>query len=142
MRYVDEPNVNLSGRYMSGKRRVQWKAVVSEDPNGKIDLRKTVADGEQCIAYAYTEITVEKPTDAVLLVGVDDSEKIWVNDEQVFELWQARAMVVDNDRVPVKLKAGTNRILMKIWQNTMGWEFCMRITRPDGSPVSFAQKTE
>ncbi|MGQ9650176.1 MAG: HEAT repeat domain-containing protein [Phycisphaerae bacterium] len=140
--YIDEPNVNLSGRYMSGKQRVQWKAVVSEDPNGKIDLRKTVANRDRCIAYAYTEVTVEKPTDALLLVGVDDSERIWLNDEKVFELRQGRALTVDQDRVPVKLKAGTNRILMKIWQDTMGWEFCMRITRPDGSPVSFTQKTE
>jgi tetratricopeptide (TPR) repeat protein len=140
--YIDEPNVNLAGRYMSGKQRVQWKQVASSDPNGKIDLRKQVANRDQCIGYAYTEITVKEALDAVLLVGVDDSEKIWVNGQKVFDHWVARAMQVDQDRVPVTLQAGTNKILLKIWQNTMGWEFCMRIARPDGSPVSFTQKTE
>lgn len=140
--YVDEPNVNLAGRYMAGKQRVQWKQVASDDPNGKIDLRRQVANRDRCIAYAYTEITVHEPTDALLLVGVDDSERIWVNGEKVFEHFAARALQVDQDRVPVKLRAGTNRILMKIWQNTMGWEFCMRIARPDGSPVSFTQETK
>ncbi len=140
--YIGEPDVNLVGRYMSGKQRVQWKQVVSDDPNGKIDLRKQVANRDQCVGYAYTEIIVEKPTDAVLLVGVDDSERIWVNGEKVFEQFVARALQVDQDRVPAKLKAGTNKILMKTWQNTMGWEFCMRITRPDGSPVSFRQESQ
>ena len=44
--------------------------------------------------------------------------------------------------MPVKLKAGTNKILMKVWQRAMGWEFCVRIARPDGSPVSFTQETK
>jgi len=140
--YVDEPNVNLAGRYMSGNQRVQWKQVASDDPNGKIDLRKQVANRDQCIGYAYAEITVQEPTDALLLVGADDSEKMWVNGEKIFEQFVARALQVDQDRVPVKLKAGTNTILVKIWQNTMGWEFCMRIARPDGSPVSFTQETK
>ncbi len=139
--YIDEPNVNLAGRYMSGKQRVQWKQVISDDPNGKVDLRKQVANRDRCVGYAYTEITVKDPVDAVLLLGVDDSEKIWVNGEKVYDAFVARALKVDDDRVPVKLQAGTNKILMKVWQNTMGWEFCMRIARPDGSPVSFTQTT-
>ncbi|NLE59881.1 MAG: HEAT repeat domain-containing protein, partial [Planctomycetes bacterium] len=137
--YIDEPNVNLAGRYMSGKQRVQWKQVVSDDPSGKIDLRKQVANRDRCVGYAYTEIAVKEAADAVLLLGVDDSEKIWVNGEKVYDAFVARALKVDDDRVPVKLQAGTNKILMKVWQNAMGWEFCMRITRPDGSPVSFNQ---
>lgn len=138
--YIGEPGVSLSARYMSGKTRVNWNKVVSADANGKIDLRKTVADRDSAIAYAYTEINVREDTDAVLLVGVDDSERIWVNGQKVFELWVPRGLTPDQDRVPVKLKAGNNTILMKIWQNTLGWEFCMRVVTPDGRPVSFTQQ--
>jgi HEAT repeat protein len=133
--YVTEENVNLVGRYMTGKRRVQWTPVVSKDPNGKINLRATLADTDNAIGYAYTEITVKDATDAVLLLGVDDSEKVWVNGKKVYEQFVARGLTVDQDRVPVKLQAGVNKILLKIWQNSMGWEFCMRITLPDGRPV-------
>lgn len=140
--YVDEPDVNLVGRYMTGKRRVQWMPIVTDDPSGKVDLRKSVADTDMAIGYAYTEIIVSEPTDAVLLLGVDDSERVWVNGEKVFEVWTARGMTPDEDRVPVKLQAGTNRVLLKIWQHTLGWEFCMRITHPDGRPLQFTQPTE
>lgn len=140
--YVNEPNVDLTGRYMSGKRRLDWKHVVSTDPDGKIDLRATVADSDKCIGYAYTEITVKKPTDAILLLGVDDSEKVYVNGKKVFDQFVPRGLEVDQDKVPVKLQAGANRILLKIWQNSLGWEFCMRITTPDGKPLAFTQKTE
>ena len=80
--YIGEPNVNVVARYMAGKTRRQWKRVESQDPHGKIDLRATIADRDNCIGYAYAEIELPRPADAVLLLGVDDSEKIWVNGSQ------------------------------------------------------------
>ncbi len=137
--YIAEPAVSLAGKYMSGKQRVQWTPVTSKDPNGKIDLRATLADRDRCVGYAYTEIQVPAAIDAVLLLGVDDSERIWVNGQKVFEQFVPRGLQVDQDRVPVKLQAGTNRILLKIWQHTLGWEFCARVALPDGRPVAFTQ---
>ena len=40
------------------------------------------------------------------------------------------------------LEAGTNKILLKLYQNTQGWEFCVRIVTADGLPVPFKQKSE
>jgi len=140
--YIGEPNVKLDASYTSGNRKVVWKHVASRQDDGKVDLRADVADRDQCIAYAYTEITVDAETQAVLLVGADDSEKIWVNGKQVLDLFVARPLKVDQDRVPVRLKAGTNAVLLKIWQNNLAWEFCVRVTAPDGFPIAFAQKTK
>jgi HEAT repeat protein len=140
--YIGEPNVSVVARYMAGKTRRQWKRVDSQDSHGKIDLRATIADRDDCIGYAYTEIELPKPANAVLLLGVDDSEKIWVNGEKVFELFRARGLVVDQDHVPVHLKAGANAILLKLYQNTQGWEFCVRVVTPDGRPLAFTQKPE
>jgi hypothetical protein len=139
---VDEPNVDLVGRYMAGKGRAQWKPVRTDDPQGKIDLRKAIADRDHCVGYAYAVVEVDAPTDALLLLGVDDSEKIWVNGAKVFELFTARALQVDQDRVPITLKPGPNTILLKIRQDTQGWEFCARLVTPDGRPVAFTQKAE
>jgi hypothetical protein len=141
-RYIGEPNVNVIARYMAGKTRRQWKRVESQDSHGKIDLRSTIAERDNCLGYAYAEIELPKPVDAVLLLGVDDSEKIWVNGSKVFEHFTARGLVVDQDRVPVRLKAGTNAILLKIYQNTQGWEFCVRIITPDGKPLPLKQKAD
>ena len=40
------------------------------------------------------------------------------------------------------LEAGTNKIVLKLYQNTQGWEFCVRIVTADGLPVPFKQKSE
>jgi hypothetical protein len=140
--YIGEPNVNVVARYMAGKTRRQWKRVESQDSQGKIDLRATIADRDNCIGYAYAEIELQKPVDAVLLLGVDDSEKIWVNGKKIFEQFTARPLQVDQDRVPVHLEAGTNKILLKLYQNSQGWEFCVRIVTADGRPVPFKQSSE
>jgi len=140
--FVGEPGVKLDASYQSEKGRLTWKHVTTTDDAGRIDLRATVADRDRCIAYAYSEITVEKEMEAVLRLGVDDSERIWLNGEKVFELFVARPFEVDQDQIPVKLQAGSNAILLKIWQNNMPWEFCLRITTPDGLPVMFAEKTD
>jgi len=140
--YIGEPNVNVVARYMSGKTRRQWKRVESQDSQGKINLRATIADRDNCIGYAYAEIELQKPVDVVLLLGVDDSEKIWVNGSRVFEQFTARGLTVDQDRVPVHIEAGTNNILLKLYQNTQGWEFCVRIVTADGQPVPFKQRSE
>ncbi len=141
-RYIGEPDVNVVARYMSGKTRRQWKHVESQDSQGKIDLRATIADRDNCIGYAYAEIELEKPVDAVLLLGVDDSEKIWVNGKPVFEHFTARPLQVDQDHVPVHLKAGSNTILLKVYQNSQGWEFCARVVTTEGKPVPLKQKSE
>jgi HEAT repeat protein len=141
-RYIGEPDVSVVARYMAGKTRRQWKRVESQDPHGKIDLRSAIADRDNCIGYAYAEFELPKSVDALLLVGVDDSEKIWVNGSQVFQHFTARGLVVDQDHVPVHLKAGTNTILLKVYQNTLGWEFCARLVTPDGKPLPLKQKAD
>jgi HEAT repeat protein len=138
--FVDEPNVDLVGRYMSGKGRVQWKPVQTDDPQGKIDLRKTIANRDNCVGYAYATVQVDTAVEAMLLLGVDDSEKVWVNGQKVFEQFVARPLQVDQDRVPITLKQGPNTVLLKVHQNSQGWEFCARLVTPDGRPVAFTQK--
>jgi HEAT repeat protein len=137
--YIGEPNIDLAGSYPSGDGDVGWVQVHTEDENGRIDLRAAVADRDFCVAYAYTEITLPEGMSAWLFVGVDDSEKVWVNGEKVFELFVARPLSVDQDWVPIALNEGTNRILMKVWQHILEWEFCARITTPDGVPIAVMQ---
>jgi len=65
-----------------------------------------------------------------------------VNGNKVFEQFTARPLQVDQDHVPVHLEAGTNKILLKLYQNTQGWEFCVRIVTAEGRPVPFKQRSE
>jgi hypothetical protein len=44
----------------------------------------------------------------------------------------ARAAVRDQDRVPLRLAAGTHRVVMRIDQLTGGWAFFFRVSGADG----------
>ena len=41
----------------------------------------------------------------------------------------------DENRIPVRLKAGWNRLLVKIEQETGGYEFALRFLDPAGKPL-------
>ena len=135
--YVSEPAVSLAARYMSGKRRVAWTRVETKDPVGRVDFKPTLGDCVQCIGYAYTEIVVKEACEAVLLLGSDDGAKVWVNGKLVHDNYVDRPFQVDQDRVSIQLQEGVNRILLKVHQNVMGWEFAVRLTHPDGRAVAF-----
>lgn len=137
---IGEPDVRLDEAVAAGGKRFHWKPAVSTDIIGRLDLRKEIADRDLCVGYAYAEVVVDRETDAELRLGVDDSEKVWVNGELVFELFAPRGLTPDADRIPIRLRAGSNPILLKIWQKNMGWEFCARITVPDGTPLRFRQQ--
>jgi hypothetical protein len=59
--------------------------------------------------------------------------KIWLNEKQVYALNVARPLQLGSDKVNVTLKSGWNPLLLKITQNNLGWEFCVRIHSADGS---------
>ena len=96
-----------------------------------LDLLKLWA-GEQRVAYARTWVRSEKPMDAVLETGSDDGIKVWLNGEQVQSKNVARAAVPASDKARIDLRAGWNEVLVKVTQNVLGWEFCVRIVGTDG----------
>ena len=136
---VGEPEINLKDSYPSGDKKMAWKPISTHDPIGKVDLIALLGSCEQCVAYAYAEVVVNEEMKAEFRLGVDDGEQIWVNGEKVFDNFTARPFQLDQDRVPVKLKAGTNKILLKIYQNNLGWEFNLRITTTGGDLAPFVQ---
>lgn len=104
-----------------------WRAVKSLD--GYVDMKTGHKDGpgEYCVGYAWTEIEVSAPMTAWLGIGSDDGLKVWLNGELVNDRWQHRISHLDDDVVPLKLKAGPNRILLKVQNKTRNWSFIARL---------------
>ncbi len=98
----------------NGKGEVTWRAVRSAG-NGYFDLQALHGPAAANSAtYAYR--TVESPEDqeATILLGTDDGAKLWVNGTEVFKHADTRAAAVGQDSVKVKLKKGTNTVLLKV----------------------------
>jgi HEAT repeat protein len=114
---------------------VPWRTLpAGSDPArpGVMDLLK-IFRGEQCVAYARARVYSQQAQPCLLELGSDDGVKLWVNGELVHAHNIARPLQPASDKVRTALKAGWNDLLLKVTQNTLGWEFCVRLVKPDGS---------
>ncbi len=88
----------------------------------------------------YLACNVISPDDrtAVIAVGADDSEKTWVNGELATQYnVKARSLNADTETHTVKLRKGSNRLLLKVVQGTGGFGHAVRFLAPaTGKPMT------
>ncbi|SPE62869.1 exported hypothetical protein [Verrucomicrobia bacterium] len=121
----------------SGTPDVKWQSLsAGTDPRRPwlMDLLKALG-GEQCVAYAQTWVHSDQQEAVLLEVGSDDGVKVWLNGELIHANNAVRGLQPGSDRINAVLKAGWNRLLLKVTQYNQGWEFCARFRKPDGSPA-------
>lgn len=92
--------------------------------------------GDDRAAYLFTRIhsPVEQP--ARLELGSDDGLKAWLNDELIHANNALRGVRLGDDQVAVTLRAGWNRLLLKVTNDGGGWAACARLRAPDGSRLN------
>ncbi len=88
-------------------------------------------------ATAYALAFIDAPADmaAVMAVGSDDGNVVWVNGEEVHRRKVERAYSAGQDKFPIHLKRGRNEILLRIGQVAGGWCFSARIQDEHGRPL-------
>ena len=80
------------------------------------------------VAYAHTYVWSPEAKSVQLLVGSNDGFKAWVNGKLVSSVnGQFRQAARDQDKVPVKLEAGWNRLLLKLANAYRVWGFYARL---------------
>lgn len=145
--FAPETAVDLKAEY-SGKsgEPIRWKPFHIPDPLGQADLIKGIAAEKEAVGYAYAEIRVENATKAQVRCGADDNISVWLNGEKAFarEQW-LNGTRLDRFIAPVTLKAGVNRVLVKICQGPQhsdpevpnNWSFQLRFCDAEGLGVRF-----
>lgn len=115
-----------------GGRQFSWKFM--ESAGDFVDFETVYGDSDFVIAYAWA--VIESPGERRVLFGFgsDDAIKVWVNGELAHENWIARPVHEDDDLVPITLKKGANRLLVKIQDRADGWGFACRTIGPDLFP--------
>lgn len=139
--HIGAPAVDLAAEYppaQEGTPPLKWQPFEAGDLAAMVPLSGLIGMIDHASAYAYANIRVEADTDAVLCLGSDDGVRAWVNGALVHENNVDRGAAVDSDKVPVKLKAGDNALLLQISQNGGGWIFLGRLTQADGKPLMFS----
>ncbi len=107
---------------------------VTTGADGVVHFNRVLGVAEK-VAYAYCEITAEKAGKAYLEFGTNESAKVWVNHELVFEQYypNGHGFVPGEQSVEVLLKEGVNPVLFKV-EDAGGrrWAVAAELYRADG----------
>jgi HEAT repeat protein len=112
--------------------KVEWRSLPRAD---HVNLAALFPDQSSCVAYLRAQIIAPQDCDGTLLMGSDDGIKAWLNGEVVHSNNIDRGEVVDQDTAPIKLKKGTNQLMLKITQGGGGWSASARFVGSDGKPI-------
>jgi len=123
-------------------RSYPWTPFHTPDPQGIVDLAASMEPNVNTTAYLYAEVVVDEAQDTVLKIGSNDGMKLWLNGKTIHVFPGSRSLTVDQDTVTTRLKAGVNKFLFKVTQNSGGWSACLRLTDRAGQPLRFKQEKE
>lgn len=140
--FSPETSVDLAGAVATSDKEVlRWTHHQTSDPFGTVDLVRVLGPVNEAVGYAYTEIESPQNREAQIRSSADDCLAVWLNGQKVFgrEMW-LNGTRFDRFVTPVKLKAGRNRLLVKVCQGPHhrdpgvgnAWTFQLRFCSPDG----------
>jgi len=101
----------------------EWR-YARADLSGRLDFLQYFDTTENVLAYARCRIIVPRDTTVTFSVGSNDGIKAWANGELAFELpvSRGRKAVRHQNQFPVPLRAGENRILVKLTNLGSNWQ--------------------
>ncbi len=117
----------------------EWQSADTDSVPAVIGLRARLDPAENVAAYAYAELQSAEAREVTFQIGSDDGCEFWVNGVKLHAAGTPRGLTVDQDKVDAALIAGTNRVLIKVLQGNVDWQFCVRVTNRDGVPVDLSE---
>lgn len=104
-----------------GKREMEIKWTKKEyEDNSVTDLTPF---GENCVTYLYREIETAREMELPASFGFDDAITIWLNGEKLHSEYKPQAVAPDQVKLTLKLKAGKNRLVMKVYNTGGGYGY-------------------
>ena len=135
-----EKEVNLLKAYTIGKRQVHWRPHHTGEADGSVTLDSLVTPNDTAVAYAYTDIAVDREQDVSLEIASDDGCVVWLNGQKVYEHLATRSWGTPPDTVRAHLAAGANKLLLKACEGSGTWAFRLRIKDTQGKPLAFKMR--
>ena len=105
-----------------------WRIYRSEKK--LINLQRAIGKHEEAVCYAFCLLESEQDGDSEIRIGSDDSVVVFLNGHKVHTQPAKRPILVDEDRVPVSLRLGKNRCLVKVSNQFQKWELAARVLPP------------
>ncbi len=130
--YPPEKEINLTAVYDGKGGPMKWKSISNMDTRNLLPLFQP---DREVLVYALTIVKSAVDRKVHIRLGSDDGIKVWFNDEPVWSKNLNRKLLLDQDIIPVEMKKGNNKLLLKITQYNGDWGFHCRITDQNGYAV-------
>lgn len=128
--YLPEPggagSLDVAAEYRRWARLLGRPAVVSA-PTYRVDLGQVIGLRGQYCAYLERTVICPDEREANLVVGNNDAYRLWLNDELVGESTLTTWWSPFNGAYRVRLRAGENRLLIKLMKNGERLDFTLGI---------------
>jgi predicted esterase len=111
-----------------------WRIVVaSANDDGsllsdRLDFLSAYGPVTDRVAYAFREFEADAAGDYVLRFGSDDGAMVWLNGELVHVVHSHRELKEGEDLVAIRLRSGTNKMLVKVDQGYGDWGFSASVS--------------
>ena len=119
-----------------------WFVYSSATPQVSLDPN-VFGDHDHYVAYAAAYIFADRPKNCEIWTGVDDGIRLFLNGSLLGDYISDHGYVQDEYHFAnISLKAGWNRLMVKVHDLSEALSFSVRFANPDGSPVagiSFSQ---
>jgi len=113
--YPPEAKVDLKAAYKGkGDRETRWQRGQFRD--GDINPLTIFPDNDNIAVYLYRTISATTARELPVALGSDDTLTVWLNGEKLLAHNTGRACVLGDERLMLKLRAGTNELLLKVCQ--------------------------
>ncbi|MEA3401983.1 MAG: sugar-binding protein, partial [Armatimonadota bacterium] len=134
--YPPERDPSAGATYREGTERLSWQHYLApEGGMAPVPLAALFDQIDGAVAYAMTHLHVPSARKARLLVGTTGRGQVWLNGEQVLRDEVTDGLRADEFIVPVRLRAGWNRLLVKVannWHEAFACSAC--VMGADGRP--------
>ncbi len=127
---VDRP-IDPSAMFTNKKEKsIPWKEAKAIDAEGQIDLGRVFGGGDDQSAFGVAEVLSPDSRSAQLVVGSDDTLKVWLNGKVVYQFDGDRGFSHEHARFDVTLREGANQVVIRCANSGGGWQFAVAISRP------------
>jgi hypothetical protein len=136
--FPPEDATRFDARYSTSLGDARWhrpgeNGPVSVSAAGRVDFKWSYP--ENAVSYALVFADSPNETDAFVHVGADDAVALWVNDRLVEKIEDRGALMTDQDRLPVRLAEGRNRLLFKVANRSGPTALAARLVLPNGDAI-------
>jgi tetratricopeptide (TPR) repeat protein len=130
-----EKGIRLNKSFKNKFGEIAWKSSNDGINDGFINFNGPDDMFNWAVGYGLIYVETPEKRDVQLRFGTDDEVKIWLNDEEVWSLFQGGPAVFDDNKINVKLNKGLNKVLIKVCNSVSDWGFFFRITDKNGIGV-------